>query len=59
MSFLSETSFEVVFKLLKFIDQSASAGNGSIPNKVPMNCAHFLPIYRPNYSIIVLRDGHE
>ena len=37
----SETSVQEVFKQLTSLDQSASAGNGSIPTKVIKYCARF------------------
>ena len=37
-----ETSIEEVLKQLKKLDQSASAGNSTIPTKVIKYCAHFL-----------------
>ena len=41
----SETIVEELFKLPISIDQSASAGNGSIATKVLKYCAQFFPIY--------------
>ena len=54
----SETSVDEVFKQLDFIDQTARAGNGSIPTKVIKYCARFFaPLFTKLFNYCIKIDA--